>query len=93
MSRGTGVAGRAIGLRGWKMMRTDLTRRKNGLRPNPWVIALGCTLLACATTHPHAAKRGVIVPSDVKMSGSASPMPAMTETASPGAAPISGTGK
>jgi hypothetical protein len=45
--------------------------------------------------HPDvpAAKRGVIVPSDVQMSGSASPVPAVTETASPGAAPSSGAGK
>ena len=40
-----------------------------------------------------AAKRGVIVPSDVRTSGSASAMPAVTETASPGAAPSSGAGK
>lgn len=45
--------------------------------------------------HPdaRAAKRGVIVPSDVQMPGSASPVPAVTETASPGAAPSSGAGK
>jgi hypothetical protein len=35
-------------------------------------------------------KRGVIVPSDVSMPGSEPPVPAMTRTASPGAAPPTG---
>jgi hypothetical protein len=35
-------------------------------------------------------KRGVIVPSDVQMSASAPPQPAMPETASPGTAPATG---
>ena len=45
--------------------------------------------------HPDArsTKRGVIVPSDVRVSGTAPPVPAMTETASPGAAPTSGSGQ
>ncbi|HTB57835.1 MAG TPA: hypothetical protein VLC06_08175 [Polyangia bacterium] len=98
------------------MTRTDLMRRPNGGRANPWALAIGCTLLACATAHPPAtdsspatlvspddqpsnvqhpdvrsAKHGVIVPSDVQMSGSA--QPAVTETASPGAAATSGADK
>jgi hypothetical protein len=89
---------------------TDLLHRSGGVRAAAWAVALGCTLLACATTHPPAtnsnppalvspderpsdvqhpdprsAKRGVIVPSDVHLSGTAPP--AVTETASPGAAP------
>jgi hypothetical protein len=89
---------------------TDLIHRSNGIRANTWAVALGCTLLGCATTHPppaesnppglvspddqssnvqhpdaHSSKRGVIVPSDVHMSGAAPPVPAVTETASPGA--------
>jgi hypothetical protein len=35
-------------------------------------------------------KRGVIVPSDVQMSASAPPVPAMPETASPRTAPATG---
>ena len=97
------------------MTRTDLMRRPNGGRANPWALAIGCTLLACATAHPPAtdsspatlvspddqpsnvqhpdvrsAKHGVIVPSDVHVSGSTPPLPAVTETASPGAASLSG---
>lgn len=37
-------------------------------------------------------KRGVIVPSDVSISGSEAPAPAVPQTASPGAAPATGTG-
>jgi hypothetical protein len=37
-------------------------------------------------------KRGVIVPSDVSMPGSEPPVPALTQTASPGAAPATGAG-
>jgi hypothetical protein len=37
-------------------------------------------------------KRGVIVPSDVSMPGGEPPLPTMTETASPGAAPATGAG-
>lgn len=42
--------------------------------------------------HPdtRAVKGGVIVPSDVQMPGSAPPVPAVTETASPGAGPAAG---
>jgi hypothetical protein len=45
--------------------------------------------------HPDARspKRKVIVPSDVQMSGSEPPVPAMTETASPGTAPPTGAPK
>jgi hypothetical protein len=100
-----------------EMKCTDLRRRPNGLRASAWAIVLGCSLLACATTHAPAtdsnppalvspndqpsdvqhpdarsAKRGVIVPSDVHMSGAAPPVPAATETASPGGAPTSGAG-
>jgi hypothetical protein len=84
---------------------TDLMHRPKGVRANAWALALGCTLLACATTHPpptvsnppalmspdeepsnvqhpdeRSDKRGVIVPSDVHLSGAA---PAVTETATP----------
>jgi hypothetical protein len=47
-----------------------------------------------AVQHPDtpSRKRGVIVPSDVSMPGSEPPLPAMTETASPGAAPATGAG-
>src|SRR5579862_2246179 len=42
--------------------------------------------------HPdtRSTQRKVIVPSDVQMLGSAPPVPAMTETASPGAVPTAG---
>ena len=42
--------------------------------------------------HPdtRSRKRGVIVPSDVAMPGSAAPVPAITETASPAAGPATG---
>jgi hypothetical protein len=42
--------------------------------------------------HPDAPshKRGVIVPSDVAMPGSAAPVPSITETASPAAGPTAG---
>ncbi len=42
--------------------------------------------------HPDAPskKRGVILPSDVAMPGSAAPVPAITETASPAAGPAAG---
>jgi hypothetical protein len=94
---------------------TDFIRRPNGARANPWAVAIGCTLLACATAHPpvadsnpptlvspedqpsnvqhpdvRATRRGVIVPSDVHVSGSAPPVQAATATASPGAAPTTG---
>ncbi len=100
------------------MICTDFMRRPKGVRATLWAVAIGCTLLACATARPPAtdsnppvlvspddqpsnvqhpdvrsAKRGVIVPSDVKMPGSASPVPAVTETASPGAASASGVDK
>jgi hypothetical protein len=47
-----------------------------------------------AVQHPDtpSRKRGVIVPSDVSMPGNEPPLPAMTETASPGAAPATGAG-
>jgi hypothetical protein len=82
-----------------------------------WVVALGCLLLACATTHAPASdqqpspvvspddqpsniqhpdtpsrKRGVIVPSDVSLSGGEPPVPALPQTASPGAGPATGSG-
>ncbi|HEX3904062.1 MAG TPA: hypothetical protein VH853_14575 [Polyangia bacterium] len=71
-------------------------------------MAIGCALGACATVrapapdeqssnvqHPdtRSTKRGVIVPSDVHLTGSEPPVPAMTQTASPGAPPPTGTGK
>jgi hypothetical protein len=118
MSRGTRIAIRRARPGGMDMTRTDLMRRPNGIRVNPWAIAIGCTLLACATAHSpatdsspptlvspddqpsnvqhpdaRAVKRGVIVPSDVQMPGSAQPVPAMTETASPGAPLTSGADK
>jgi hypothetical protein len=93
----------------------DFLRRPHGARASLWAVAIGCTLLACATARPptadsnpptlvspddqpsnvqhpdaRAAKRGVIVPSDVHVSGSTPPLPAVTETASPGAASLSG---
>jgi hypothetical protein len=40
-----------------------------------------------------SAKRGVIVPSDVHLTGSESPVPAVTQTASPGALPVTGAEK
>ena len=42
---------------------------------------------------PRSPKRKVIVPSDVQMSGSEPSVPAVTETASPGAAPTTGAPK
>jgi hypothetical protein len=47
---------------------------------------------ASSVQHPDtpSRKRGVIVPSDVQMSASAPPVPAMPETASPGTAPATG---
>ena len=108
----------ATGRKGVNMPCADLMRRPDGVRANPWAVAIGCTLLACATAHPptadpilpvlvspddqpsnvqhpdaRAPKRGVIVPSDVQMTGSAAPLPAATETASPGAAPTAGADK
>ncbi|HEY6475546.1 MAG TPA: hypothetical protein VI456_03135 [Polyangia bacterium] len=93
------------------MTGTDLTIRR-------WTLAIGCTLLGCATApspappssppalvspdeqpsnvqHPDTrpTKRKVFVPSDVQMPGSEPPVPAMTETASPGAAPTTGVDK
>ena len=44
--------------------------------------------------HPDvpSGKRGVVVPSDVSTPAGESPAPAVTQTASPGAAPATGTG-
>ena len=118
MFRGMMIASRRDRPGSVNMTCTDPVRRPGGFRATLWAVAIGCTLLACATAHPTAAdsnpptlvspddqpsnvqhpdaratKRGVIVPSDVHVSGSAPPVPAVTQTASPGAASTFGADK
>lgn len=72
---------------GWALLGCATARAPGPAAPPPEPPSAASTI-----QHPDAPskRRGVIVPSDVAMPGSAAPVPAITETASPAAGPPSG---